>query len=1251
MYTYLPDLLAIQLASFKYFVESEISKEITYAFRELRVPIHPYGTLRFDAAEYKLLHPTCTPYKASYTWQTYGVTLYVPARAHAERAYTVSGPGVEQDPTYRGILRDRYYPLAHLPLMTDDAHFVVNGIRRVVVNQMIRCPSIYYKVKLLKKNRRSYLVSFLSDRGVWIRIERDNDDKLWFRINNFPMIPLFVMLRALGITDTILAQTLTSTTSLQDSKYPKKGQNGENRNPQTRDEALLLLGNILALSRPRLEKMSSTVGPGQGAPRGRHFLSSKVFHTNNYSLSEGGRMRINRRFNLCSGVATLQPEDVLVGLQGLLDIEANPLLADDIDHLENRRVRTISDLLRNQLRRGFKRLTEERGIEVRDGRGLKHKVGPEETEDDEHAIDIPALPHPAEIMPSNLGAFSPWYPAYIRKGKTEHVRPGHVAEVSAAPPVISMENTDQVVADGMYGAAATGAMGTLCTHDHVCTAEEPTEPRPTRLRVHTRYATKTLIEFFGLGQLSHYLDEINPLASLTQKRRLTSLGPGGVSRQSGLDMRDIHPSQYGRVCPIETPEGKNAGLVTSIASHAIMSPEGLLQGQYMCFSREERRKCLVFMSAYQQTQPVFYPFHTGSESGTDTVQSINGQVVYNDDARFVSISNTAMISVATCLIPFVEHDDGNRALMASNMQRQAVPLVAPERPIVGTGFEQHVARDARATLVAPMCGWVEYADASTVYMRTTSTLQMLVHDSSRAIRGQQVGTPVHWQDVHDVELQQVFHLRPFSRSNHNTLIYQRPAVEAGQLLTKGELLAESSTTDRGELSLGKNCLVAYMPWEGYNFEDAVVVNQRVVTDQTFTSMHVERLETTTRRIDDMEEFMYVPNTSLEDETYGEQARVCFDQYGIVRPGCHVVDGDILVAKRRPIRDRATPAERLLYDIFEMDRPRYDDCSLRLGHGTHGRVFDTVFFPFTEAYVNVGRPSIYGDGTSVLNRGTTNVYLLIKRPIQIGDKIAGRHGNKGIISNILPQCDMPYLPDGDELDILLNPLGVPSRMNVGQLFECLLGAAGMRLDRTYRVRAFDEVYGPRASQVLVHSQVRDAKESSWWFQSTQHPRSFGKARVFDGRTGQLFESPITVGVAYILKLVHLVDDKIHARSTGPYALLTQQPLKGRANQGGQRVGEMEVWALQGWSAAYILQEMLTLKSDDQRGRTVTYGALVNNDIRFPNPGVPESFRLLTAELRGLCFSMTYETGSAFGLPVFRVPRRPPSTYFRPPDIPR
>ena len=715
--------------------------------------------------------------------------------------------------------------------------------------------------------------------------------------------------------------------------------------------------------------------------------------------------------------------------------------------------------------------------------------------------------------------------------------------------------------------------------------ERMTTRNPKYLRVNVLITSKPLAssirEFFGTNPLSQFMDQTNPLAELTHKRRLSVLGPGGITRErAGFAIRDIHPSQYGRICPVETPEGPNAGLIGSLSTYGKVNSYGFIEAP---FYKVEEGKVL------QNSYPIYldapseedYRIAAGDVQLTldGTIQNTNIPVRYQNevinvssiDVDYIAVSPIQVVSLAAALIPFLEHDDANRALMGSNMQRQSVPLLYPEAPLIGTGLEGQTARDSGITLLSTSDGKILQVNGGEIVVKDTNQNMF------------------------------TYSLRKYQRSNQETCINQRPFVSKNEKITTGQVLADGASTESGELAVGQNILIAYMPWEGYNYEDAFIMSERLLYDELYTSLHIEKFE-----IDICRTKLGTEEVTKNLPYMKEYALKDLDENGIIKIGTRAKGGDILVGKVTPKRDsNSLPEAKLLRAIFgETEKVR--NTSLRLPNGTAGCVLDIKIFSRNNR-----------DDLPAGTEKIIKVYIAQTRRIQVGDKMAGRHGNKGIISKILPRQDMPYLPDGTFVDMILNPLGVPSRMNVGQLFECLLGLAADNLNIRFKIVPFDEMYGAEASRALINKKLKEAAGLNEWIFSPKHP---GKMMLRDGRTGQFFDNPITVGCAYMLKLVHLVDDKIHARSTGPYSLVTQQPLGGRAKHGGQRLGEMEVWALEAFGAAYTLQELLTIKSDDMKGRNEALSAIVKG-LPMPLPGIPESFKVLVRELQALCLDIS------------------------------
>jgi DNA-directed RNA polymerase subunit beta len=1039
----LPDLVEIQRASFCWFLEEGLAEEIN-SFS----PITDYTgnvELYLLGDDYKLKCPKYSISESKRRDATYSVQVYVPARL------------INRD---TGVIKEQEVFIGDLPLMTDRGTFIINGAERVIVNQIVRSPGIYYKAETDKQGRRTYSASLISNRGAWIKFETDKNDLVWVRIDKTRKIPAHVFLKAMGLSDTDIYN------GLKNPDYLKKSFRVEGN--YTTEEALI--------------QMYTKLRPGEPASvnGGQHILYSRFFDPKRYDLGKVGRYKLNKKLRLSipENIRVLTPQDALAAIDYLINLKFDIGEIDDIDHLGNRRVRSIGELLQNQVRVGLTRL-------------------------------------------------------------------------------------ERIIRERM----------TICDLNTL-TPNTLVNPKP---------IIAAIREFFGSSQLSQFMDQTNPLAELTHKRRVSALGPGGLSRdRAGFAVRDIHPSQYGRICPIETPEGPNAGLIGVLATHARINSFGFIETPF--YKVEDgvvlKTNVPIHLTADQENDVWIAP----GDLPVDSENRIQGDVIparYRqaftttkpNQIDYIAVSPIQVISIATSLIPFLEHNDANRALMGSNMQRQAVPLLFPESPLIGTGLEAQAARDSGMVTVSCSDGVVTYVSAD----------EICVTDST----GNEVS----------------YFLHKYQRSNQDTCINQRPSVWLGEEVVAGQVLADGAATEGGELALGQNILVAYVPWEGYNYEDAFLVSERLVYNDVYTSVHIEKFEIEARqtKLGSEEITRELPNV-------GEYSLRKLDDNGIITIGSWVESGDILVGKVTPKGESDQPPEgKLLRAIFGEKTRDVRDTSLRVPNGGRGRILDVRIFTREK-----------GDELPTGANIVIRVYVAQSRKIQVGDKMAGRHGNKGIISRILPRQDMPYLPDGTPVDLVLNPLGVPSRMNVGQIFECLLGLAAENLNQRFKIIPFDEMNGAEASRVLINEKLTKAKSLSgkeWLFDSS-HP---GKVPIFDGRTGEKFDNPVMLGISYMLKLVHLVDDKIHARSTGPYSLVTQQPLGGKAQHGGQRLGEMEVWALEAFGASYTLQELLTVKSDDMQGRNETLNAIVKGKP-IPRPGTPESFKVLMRELQSLCLDI-------------------------------
>ena len=1072
--TYLPDLVEVQRGSFKWFLDRGLIEEL-----ESFSPITDYTgklELHFVGSEYRLKRPRHDVEEAKRRDATFASQMYVTCRLVNKET---------------GEIKEQEVFIGELPLMTERGTFIINGAERVIVNQIVRSPGVYFKDEQDKNGRRTYNASLIPNRGAWLKFETDKNDLLHVRVDKTRKINAHVMMRAIGLSDNDVLD------KLRHPEYYQKSIDAANEEGiSSEDQALLELYKKL---RP---------GEPPSVSGGQQLLHSRFFDPKRYDLGRVGRYKMNKKLRLTipDAVRTLTPEDVLSTLDYLINLELDVggACLDDIDHLGNRRVRSVGELLQNQVRVGLNRL--ERIIKER-----------------------------------------------MTVGETDSLTPAQL--VNPKPLVAAIK------------------------------------------------------EFFGSSQLSQFMDQTNPLAELTHKRRISALGPGGLTRErAGFAVRDIHPSHYGRICPIETPEGPNAGLIGSLATHARVNEYGFIETPFWKVTDGvvDKTGDPIYLSADLEDECRVAPGDVATDAdGRITADLIpvryrlDFETVPPNQVDYVQLSPVQVISVAASLIPFLEHDDANRALMGSNMQRQAVPLLRPERPLVGTGLETQVARDSGMVPITRVNGEVVFVDST----------QIIVRDE---------------QGMDHYHL-----LQKYQRSNQDTCLNQRPIVQQGDQVIAGQVLANGSACEGGEIALGQNCLIAYMPWEGYNYEDAILVSERLVRDDLYTSVHIEKYEIEARqtKLGPEEITREIPNVA--EESLGN-----LDEMGIIRIGAFVESGDILVGKVTPKGESdQPPEEKLLRAIFGEKARDVRDNSLRVPNTERGRVVDVRIYTREQ-----------GDELPPGANMVVRVYVTQRRKIQVGDKMAGRHGNKGIISRILPLEDMPYLPDGTPLDIVLNPLGVPSRMNVGQVFECLMGWAADNLDSRFKIVPFDEMHGAEKSRETVEGYLKEAAKQPGreWVYDPENP---GKIQLIDGRSGEPFDQPVTVGRAYILKLVHLVDDKIHARSTGPYSLVTQQPLGGKAQQGGQRLGEMEVWALEAYGAAYTLQELLTVKSDDMQGRNEALNAIVKGKP-IPRPGTPESFKVLMRELQslGLDIAVYTDEGAEVDLMQDVNPRR--STPSRP-----
>ena len=1372
----IPDLIDIQRNSFQSLLTGGLIKE--FNSRKSILNLEKTIQLIFYPEHYKLHSPEYTIEQAIKQGKTYSCRIYVPARLTDKKTKQT---------------RTQWVFIGNLPLITRRGHFILNGTPRVIINQLVRSPGIYYQESIDTKRRRTCYADLISQRGTWLRFEFDKKNRAWVRMKKTPKIPATILLQALGLTTTQILNRVSeknwvfSSAKFSDllkkilSQHEKsidfqkwiltlENSEIESNNYNLNQFAQTWLDNLQENLTKNQEKLSKQIqfeeeefftsrknleisnsfrnfkknyithwsdqdralfslalilypkkDVSELSPElGKKFLFRKFLNPRTYDLGDLGRLRLNTRFeNQSSQInKTLTPDDILNIFEGLAKLEKGLIKTDDIDHLKNRRVRASGELIQNQFSIGLLRL--EKIIRERLKRSTFLNFKTSQFEKNQGRTQ-------GQSNFQTLGFRNKF--SEFTTGKTLN-RP------------LNKANDKGDLRNGLIFTNSS-ELSDLYNKNNLTL-----KLLNIRKLVNSKPVNTSFREFFGSSQLSQFLDQTNPLAEITHKRRFTCLGPGGVNRDTaGMAVRSIHPSHYGRICPIETPEGQNAGLVNSPTIFANLSKTGFLltpfykvaigqvQKSFINFSADNEEKLIIAPADLQKS---LYSFLESSSIPVRQKQDFGR--LNSKKVNFLGVSPLQMISLATALVPFLEHDDANRALMGSNMQRQAVPLLKPVRPVVGTGLEGRAVIDSGSLLQSDING----------YVYSVSGKRIIVIGK---LEKQKKNCSSNPKNLRKESLQlKIYCLSEYHRSNQDTSLVHRPLVKEGQWVETGDILADCSASTNGDLALGKNLFVAYMPWEGYNFEDAILINERLVQDDLYTSLHIEKY---TVEVKDTKYGFEQITRNLQD--LPEAILKNLQPNGLISEGTWVTEGDILVGKSTPItRKLLSPHEKLLYDVVGKQVPKTCDTSLRVPKGVQGRVLavevlsangiaislnsnqnekkegysNELETEFSESKDSFGEDmlEIQPTGTNLITKNKetikgekivfekyqflnnkfirnfskvetlqkakkvkksvsihlknreisknlkrylskllienkkevlpvknfladskafsysstkllknsnitsigqdqrsnltetpiqVTIYLAQKRKIQVGDKIAGRHGNKGIVSQILPREDMPYLPDGTPIDIVLNPLGVPSRMNVGQVFECLLGLAGFYLKEQYRILSFDEMFGSETSRGIVYQKLYEARRKTKqnWLFNPNHP---GKLKVFDGRTGEPFDQSVIIGQAYILKLVHLVDDKIHARSTGPYSLVTQQPLRGRSKHGGQRLGEMEVWALEGFGAAYTLQELLTVKSDDIKGRHQVMDAILNSEsIDF---ATPESFKVLVCELQSLCLDI-------------------------------
>ncbi|KEO81727.1 DNA-directed RNA polymerase subunit beta [Tumebacillus flagellatus] len=1113
----LPNLIEIQQKSYQWFLDEGL-KEM---FQDIS-PIQDFtGNLVLEFVDYSLGEPKYSVDESKERDVTYAAPLRVKVRLINRET---------------GEVKEQEVFMGDFPLMTDTGTFIINGAERVIVSQLVRSPSVYFNTKIDKNGKKAYTATVIPNRGAWLELETDAKDIIYVRIDRTRKIPVTVLLRALGFsTDAEILNLLGEDEFLRNSL--------DKDNTENTEKALL---EIYERLRP---------GEPPTLENARNLLISRFFDPKRYDLANVGRYKINKKLHIKNRLLGQRLAETLI------DPTTGEIIAEAGSVLDRRLLDKILPALENNSvnyvdYKSTSGVVEEENIRLQEIKIFSPREDGKVIKVIGNANVDKNVKH---ITPSDILASISYFMDLLHGvGNTDDIdhlgnrRLRSVGELLTNQFRIGLSRMERVVRERM-------------------SIQDANAITPQAL-INIRPVIAAIKEFFGSSQLSQFMDQTNPLAELTHKRRLSALGPGGLTRErAGFEVRDVHHSHYGRMCPIETPEGPNIGLINYLSTYARINEYGFIETPYRKVDPETLQLTDVvhYMTADEEDNYVIAQANAGID---ENKKLIDEQVVvrYKEETLllapervdYIDVSPRQVVSVATACIPFLENDDANRALMGSNMQRQAVPLLKPAAPFVGTGMEHKAAKDSGSTLVSRHDGLVERVAANEVWVREQKNVD------GRLVNG----------DLHK------YKLLKFTRSNQGTCINQRPIVQQGETITKGTIIADGPATDNGELALGKNVIVAFMTWEGYNYEDAILLSEKLVKEDVYTSLHIEEYEAEARdtKLGPEEITRDIPNV-------GDEALKNLDERGIIRVGAEIDAGDILVGKVTPKGvTELTAEERLLHAIFGEKAREVRDTSLRVPHGGAGIIVDVKVFTRDN-----------GDELPPGVNQLVRVYIAQKRKISEGDKMAGRHGNKGVVARIMAEEDMPFLSDGTPVQVVLNPLGVPSRMNIGQVLETHLGMAARYLGIHVATPVFD---GARESDVF------DTLEEAGL------PRD-GKQVLYDGRTGEPFENRVTVGCVYMLKLHHLVDDKIHARSTGPYSLVTQQPLGGKAQFGGQRFGEMEVWALEAYGAAYTLQEILTVKSDDVVGRVKTYEAIVKGE-NVPEPGVPESFKVLIKELQSL-----------------------------------
>ncbi len=1130
-YIEMPNLIKVQKDSYDWFVEEGLGEVL----RDISPIVDYTGNLVLEFFDYYMEDKTkYTLEEAKERDATYSTRLHVKVRLINRES---------------GEIKEQEIYLGDFPLMTDSGTFIINGAERVVVSQLVRSPGCYYdEIFDTKTGKKTYTSTVMPLRGAWIEYETDGNDMYWVRVDRTRKIPVTTLLRAIGIVTDDEIRALFGEENLLETTIQK--------DPiKTSEEALI---EIYKKLRP---------GELPTVEAARSLFNGLFFDNRRYDLAKVGRFKFNQKLSIANRIKNqVAFEDIMDKETGEVFVTAGEVITPEVaEQIQNSGI-NIVDI----------KLFDKKVRIIGNGTVNIHKVLPD--------VDLSKLHFKEnvnyEVLKNIMDNTSKDKLVKALKERYDELVPKHIT-------------TEDMIASVNYLLNMSHGLGKADDIDHLANRrircvgellqnqfrigltrlERVVRERMTiqdldvitpQTLINTKPITSSIREFFGSSQLSQFMDQTNPLSELTHKRRISALGPGGLSRErAGFEVRDIHYTHYGRLCPIESPEGPNIGLISALSSFANINEYGFIETPYRKVDPKTHRvtDIVEYMSADVEDNYIIAqasePMNKNGEFINDRIRvRFKNEIIEVDKelVQYIDVSPKQLVSIAAAMIPFLEHDDAKRALMGANMQRQAVPLMITEAPIVGTGIEYRTAKDSGILVLAEEDGVVEKVTGDSITMKYKSG-KTVVHK-----------------------------LRKFKRTNGGTCINQKPIVVKGEKVKKGDAIADGPSTKDGEMALGKNVLIAFSTWEGYNYEDAILLNERLVQEDVFTSIHIEEYDCECRdtKLGAEEITRDIPNV-------GDDSLKDLDENGIIRIGAEVRPGDILVGKVTPKGEtELTAEERLLRAIFGEKAREVRDTSLRVPHGESGTIVDVKIFT--------------RDNSEELGPGVNQVircYIATKRKISVGDKMAGRHGNKGVISRILPTEDMPFLPDGTPIDILLNPLGVPSRMNLGQVLEVHLGGAARALGWKISTPVFDG-----ASEQDIEELLKEAGMSE-----------DGKTILYDGRTGEPFDKPITVGVMYMLKLHHLVDDKIHARSTGPYSLVTQQPLGGKAQFGGQRFGEMEVWALEAYGAAYTLQEILTVKSDDTVGRVKAYEAIVKGE-NIPEPGVPESFKVLVKELQAL-----------------------------------